>query len=75
MSKTLARFVFDRLPPNLRVHVLRFEIESGEVIFQLEAYCYSPGFSSCRAPARRSEKLCLLACYSAFKPVAVLAPV
>jgi hypothetical protein len=32
--ETLARFVFDGLPPNLRVHVLRFETEMGEVIFQ-----------------------------------------
>ena len=30
----LARFVFDGLPPNLGVHVLRFETEMGEVIFQ-----------------------------------------
>jgi hypothetical protein len=32
--ETLARFVFDGLPPNLGVHVLRFETKTGEVIFQ-----------------------------------------
>jgi hypothetical protein len=32
--EALARFVFDGLPPNLRVHVLRLETEMGELIFQ-----------------------------------------